>query len=54
MAAALEGILGIDLPDDVDGLGDIVSWFAKNPHSWPDVSPGVGDIVELADHLACS
>ncbi len=53
VAAALEAALGIDLPDDVDSLGDIVSWFAQDTDSWPGVSPGVGDIVELADHLAC-
>lgn len=30
-------------------LGDIVSWFA----SLDDAAPGVGDIVENVDHLAC-
>jgi hypothetical protein len=30
-------------------LGDIVSWFA----GLDDGAPGVGDIVENVDHLAC-
>jgi hypothetical protein len=32
-----------------ENLGDIVSWFA----SLEDEAPGVGDIVENVDHLAC-
>lgn len=30
-------------------LGDLVSWFA----ALEDGSPGVGDIVDSVDHLAC-
>jgi len=30
-------------------LGEIVSWFAR----LDDAAPGVGDIVEFGDHLAC-
>jgi len=52
VVAAIEAALGIDMPD-AHNLGGIVSFFAQDPDSWPGVTPGVGDIVEISDHAAC-